>query len=85
MQSFGQQDENSGHHLNGRYVGLSSTTTTLKQDPRRANMMAGTGLPSHILNVSPPVETMAVKMRVSNGGTSKLETIKAFVEKANRT
>ena len=48
-------------------------------------MLAGTGLPPHILNGSPSIENTTGNIRVSTGGTSRLDTIKAFVEKANRT
>lgn len=38
-------------------------------------------LPTSILHGSPP---KMANMRVSTGGSSKLDTIKAFVDKANR-
>jgi len=47
--------------------------------------MAGTGLPPHILSGSPLIENTTGNIRVSTGGSSKIDTIKAFVEKANRT
>ena len=69
----------------------ASTQTTLKQD------RIGEQIPhSSILVGSPPhqhrnqgnhgagIRTSTNNMRVSTGGSSKLDTIKAFVEQANR-